>query len=271
MSFTESIDTALVTGASAGIGATYADRLAQRGHPLVLVARHAARLEALAERLVRDHRGRVEILTADLTVPAERLRVEQRLREDTRIGMLVNNAGIASGSAIASTPADVHEAMIQLNVVAPTRLVAALLPRLLHQGRGSIINIGSVLALTPDTFGGSYAASKSYLLSYTQALHAEIAEQGVRVQVVLPGVTRTHLQGEAGERLARIPAEWVMEVDEMVDAALAGFDAGELVTLPSLPDPDDWERFETARHRLAPMLSRDHAADRYKSDIPEDA
>lgn len=271
MTYAAPLDTALITGASAGIGAVYADRLAQRGHALVLVARRADRLTALAERLTHAHGVTVDVLPADLTQPAERLHVEQRLRDDERIGLLINNAGIASGSAIALTPPDVHEAMLQLNVIAPTRLTGAILPRLLQRGSGAIINIGSVLALTPDSFGGSYAASKSYLLSYTQALHAEVAAHGVRVQAVMPGVTRTHLQGEAGDRLKHLPAAWVMEVAEMVDAALAGFDAGELVTLPSLPDAADWERYEAARHRLAPMLSRDHAADRYKSDIPEDA
>jgi short-subunit dehydrogenase len=148
-------------------------------------------------------------------------------------------------------------------------LVAALLPRLVARGQGSIINIASALAIAPEVFGGAYAASKSYVLTYTLALHKEVAERGIRVQCVLPGVTRTEIWTQ--DSLDAIPAHMIMEVDEMVDAALSGYDQGEVVTIPSLPDIDEWNRYDEARRRMAPELSRDVAADRYKSDIPEDA
>lgn len=270
MSVVEQLDTVLITGASTGIGATYADRFAQRGHPVVLVARNTARLEELAARLAREYHVKTHVLTADLTVPAERAKVEQRLRDDETIGMLVNNAGMGGGSVLAQTPPDVVQAMIELNVTAPSRLIAALLPRLVTRGHGSIINIASALAIAPELFGGAYAASKSYVLTYTIALHKQVAERGIRVQCVLPGVTRTDIWEQAGG-LDAIPAHMIMEVDEMVDAALSGYDQGEVITIPSLPDIDEWNRYDEARRRMAPELSRDVAADRYKSDIPEDA
>jgi len=270
MSVVEQLDTVLITGASTGIGATYADRFAQRGHPLVLVARNVAKLDELAARLAREYHVKTHVLAADLTVPAERAKVEQRLRDDETIGILVNNAGMGGGSVLAQTPPDAVQAMIELNVTAPSRLVAALLPRLIARGHGSIINIASVLAIAPELFGGAYAASKSYVLTYSMALHKQVAEQGIRVQCVLPGVTRTDIWEQTGG-LDAIPAHMIMEVDEMVDAALSGYDQSEVITIPSLPDVDEWNRFDEARRRMAPELSRDVAADRYKSDIPEDA
>lgn len=270
MSVVEQLDTVLITGASSGIGATYADRFAQRGHPLVLVARNAARLQELAARLSRHHHVKVDVLVADLTAADERAAVEQRLRDDERIGMLVNNAGMSGGAVLAEASAEVVQGMLELNVVAPSRLVAALLPRLLQRGHGSIINIASALAIAPELFGGAYAASKSYVLTYSIALQQQVADQGIRVQCVLPGVTRTEIWDRAGG-LDGIAPQMIMEVDEMVDAALAGYDQGEAITLPSLPDMDEWKRYDEARRRMAPELSRNVAADRYKSDIPEDA
>jgi short-subunit dehydrogenase len=270
MSVAEPLDTVLITGASSGIGATYADRFAQRGHPLVLVARSVAKLEELAARLTREYRVKAEVLAADLTAPAERSQVEQRLRDDDSIGILLNNAGMGGGSVLAQSSPDVVQKMIELNVTAPSRLVAALLPRLLARGHGSIINIASALAIAPELFGGAYAASKSYVLTYTLALHKQVAEHGLRVQCVLPGVTRTDIWDQVGG-LDAIPAQMIMEVNEMVDAALSGYDQGEVITIPSLPDIEDWNRFDQARRRMAPELSRNVAADRYKSDIPEDA
>ncbi|AIF46998.1 AraC family transcriptional regulator [Dyella japonica A8] len=266
----EQLDTVLITGASAGIGAAYADRFARRGHPVVLVARNEERLEALALRLSREYAVKAEVLAADLTVPDERARVERRLSADDAIGVLVNNAGIEGGPALTQTTPDAVQAMIELNVTAPSRLVAALLPRLLARGRGSIINIASILALAPELFDGAYAASKSYVLSYTQTLHKEVAARGIRVQCVLPGVTRTAIWNATGG-VDAFPPRMIMEVDEMVDAALTGYDQGELVTIPSLVDGAEWKRFEEARRHMLPELSRSVAADRYKSDIPEDA
>lgn len=260
---------ALITGASAGIGAVYAERLARRGHDLVLVARNATRLEDLAAHL-RDQTGRaVEVLPADLQRREDMLQVEQRLREDARIAMLVNNAGIAlAGPVTGADPARL-EAMVQLNVLAVMRLAVAAAAGFTARGAGTLVNIASVLALAPERFNGVYSASKAFVLTLTQGLDAELRGTGVRVQAVLPGATRTALWEAAGADVASLPPEMVIEAEEMVDAALAGLDAGELVTIPSLPDATDWERLDTARLALGPNLSRNHAAERYlRGELP---
>lgn len=256
--------TALITGASSGIGATYAERLARRGHDLLLVARDAQRLQALAERLGGEHGVAVEVLPADLTQKADVLEVERRLREDASIGLLVNNAGVAMNGRLADADPEQAEAMIQLNVVALTRLAAAAAANFSAAGRGGIINLGSVVALAPEMFNAVYSATKAYVLSLTQTLAGELRESGVQLQAVLPGVTRTEIWERSGTDASALPPSMIMEVGEMVDAALAGFDRGELVTIPSLPDAADWDAFVAARAMLGPNLSRNQAAARYK-------
>ena len=255
--------TCLVTGASNGIGAVYADRLARRGHDLVLVARSADKLQALAERLRKETGVAVEALAADLGKPDDLARVEKRLREDAAITGLVNNAGIAGeGPILTADPAHI-DSMIALNVSAVTRLAAAIAPRLAARGAGTIVNITSVTALMPEAFTAVYPATKAFVLAFSEALQAELGPKGVHVQAVLPGITRTAIWEE--ERLAQIPAEMVMSVDDMVDAALAGLDLGERITIPSLPDNADFERFIAAREALRPNLSLRKPASRYSA------
>lgn len=251
--------TALITGASSGIGAVYADRLARRGYDLILVARDAARLTAAAEAATR-HGVAVETIRADLNDAADLRRVEDRLRTNGAITVLVNNAGIGAAPGLADADVDALEQMIRVNVTAPTRLAAAAATAFSAAGRGTIVNISSALALAPELFSGAYSGSKAYILNLSISLRQEMAPHGVRVQAVLPGATRTAFWGPAGESL---PAEMVMEAEELVDAALAGLDAGEDVTIPSLPECADWDSFNAARGRLGPNLSRQHAAARY--------
>jgi short-subunit dehydrogenase len=257
--------TALITGASAGIGAVYADRLARRGHDLILVARDQARLDALATRLSAETGRKAEVLTADLTRKADLLRVEGRLWSDAGITLLVNNAGFGAGAPLVDSDPDNLESMIQLNVVAPTRLARAAVPGFVARGNGAIINIASIVALTPELLNGStYSATKAYVVNFTQALHHELGAKHVRVQAVLPGVTRTQFWETFGLPLTHLPEEIVMSAEEMVDAALSGFDQGELITIPSLPDAREWDAFNSARVALGRNLSRKHAAGRYK-------
>ena len=256
-------ETALVTGASSGIGAAYADRLARRGFDLILVARDRVRLGELAGRLAGETGVAVEVLPADLGAADDLARVERRLAAEDGPSFLVNNAGIAGGGPIATADPDRLEAMIRLNVVAVTRLAVAIAPRLARQGRGTIVNIASVTALMPDAFEPVYPATKAYVLSLSEGLDHELRAHGVRVQAVLPGITRTAIWANAGHDVAAFPAAMVMEVDEMVDAALAGLDLGERVTIPSLPDMAEWQALVDARLRLRPGLSRSRAADRY--------
>ncbi len=256
--------TALITGASSGIGATYADRLARRGYGLILAARDLDRLEALASRLRTEAGVGVEVVKADLTDKADLDRLESRLRDDPTITLLVNNAGAALNGPFAEADPDSLESLIRLNVVAVTRLANAAAAGFSVRGRGTIVNIGSVIGLAPERFPGSvYGATKAFVLYLTQSLDAELAPKGVTLQAVLPGATRTEIWDRSGLGLANVPDAALMEVGDLVDAALAGLDAGELVTIPSLPDTADWAALEAARRRLGPNLSLKRPADRY--------
>jgi short-subunit dehydrogenase len=256
---------ALVTGASSGIGAIYADRLAKRGHDLILVARDVAKLSALAERIRSESGRHVELLPADLTAKDDLRRVEQRLLSDDRIELLVNNAGVGATSALIDSDPDRLEDMIQLNVTALARLTRAVAVGMARRGKGAIINIASIVAVAPELLNGTYGGSKAFVLAFTQSLHHELGPKGIRVQAVLPGATSTDFWNVAGTPVEHLPGEIVMRAEEMVDAALAGFDQGELATIPSLPDLGEWERFDAARKALGPNLSRSHAAQRYQA------
>lgn len=256
--------TALITGASAGIGAIYADRLARRGYDLILVARNNARLVELAQRL-RDSTGRsVETVAADLGDKTDLARIETILRENASITLLVNNAGIGATAPLLDSDVDRMEAMINLNVGALTRLTYAAAPGLVARGGGTIINIASIVAITPETLNGVYGASKAFVLALSQSLHHELADNGVRVQAVLPGATATEFWDLSGRPLDHLPTAIVMSADDMVDAALTGLDRGEVVTIPALADEADWDRYETARRAMFGKLSNAAPAARYK-------
>lgn len=264
MNSVQSQGVALVTGASSGIGAVYAQRLAARGFDLLLVARDQQRLDEAAGKLRAEYGVQVEVLKADLTQKDDVLKLEQRLRSDSSISLLLNNAGVASDGLLANADTDHLERLIQLNVTTVTRLASAAAASFAKAGRGTIINIASVVALFPERFNATYSASKAYVLSLSQSLNAELDGTGVKIQAVLPGVTRTEIWERSGVDASQIPAEMVMETSEMVDAALSGLDQGELVTIPSLPDAADWDAFVAARHVMAPNLSKSKAASRYK-------
>jgi hypothetical protein len=256
--------TALITGASTGIGAVYADRLAQRGYDLILVARDLKRLEELAQSLAARTGRKVETIKADLTDTADLRVIEKRLASDSNINMLVNNAGLgATKSLIDSAPEDLDN-MIALNVLALTRLTRAVAPALVARGHGTIINIASIVALAPELLNGTYGGTKAYVLALTQSLHHELSAKGVQVQAVLPGAISTPFWDLAGLPVSNLPEEIVMTAADLVDAALAGLDQGELVTIPSLPDVAEWNTFAAARLALGPSLSRSKPASRYQ-------
>ena len=255
--------TALITGASSGIGAVYADRLARRGHDLILVARNAGRLAALSARLRAEIGISVEALPADLTVTEDLRTVENRLHEDGAITTLINCAGLGPGATtLASEPAQLDR-MIALNVTALNRLSLAAATAFLARDGGAVVNIASVVALIPERFNGTYAATKAFVLALTQSLAAETVGRGLRWQAVMPGLTRSEIFERAGFDTTQLDPEMMMEAGEMVDAALAGLDAGELVTIPSLPDPARWNALTAARLALAPDLSHRSAAPRF--------
>jgi len=254
---------ALITGASSGIGAVYARRLAARGHDLVIVARATDRLNTLAEELRAVHGVEIEVITADLTDGAELDPVLERLRSDPPIDILVNNAGAGLLGGFATANPDEMHKLLRLNVLAPTMLTSAVIEGMIERGSGSIINVASVLALLPAYSPGIYAATKSYVLTLSQSLAAEVNSKGIYVQAVLPAATRTEIYDRAGGDINKVAN--VMEVDDLVDAALVGFDRKELVTIPPVPDVAAWDAFEQARGVLAKGFSNSQPAERYRS------
>ena len=260
--------TALITGASAGIGALYADRLAKRGYDLILVARNKARLKALSARLTSETGRSVTALPADLSDKTDLVKVESRLRDDSAITMLVNNAGSASVAPLLNADVEKMQDMIALNITALTRLTYAAAPAFVVRGAGTIINIASVVGISPETLNGVYGASKAYVLTLSHSLRHELADKGVRIQAVLPGATATEFWDKAGLPYQNLPPSIVMSAEDMVDAALVGLDQGELVTLPSLQDGDDWTRFEAARRALSTRFGNSAPAPRYRIGLP---
>ena len=252
----------LITGASSGIGATYADRFARRGHDLVLVARDAARMERLATRL-RDAFGvTIEILSADLTKADELAAVEARLRDDRRIGVLVNNAGAAIGGSFIEQATDDVARLVALNTTAPLRLASAVAPRFADAGEGAIINIGSVVGLAPEFGMTVYGATKAFIQFLSQSLAFELAPKGVYVQAVLPAATMTEIWERAGADADTLPT--MMDVNHLVDAALVGFDRHENVTIPPLHDAEQWDAMQSARQAMLPF-QQTQVAERYRA------
>jgi short-subunit dehydrogenase len=254
---------ALITGASSGIGKAYAQRLAKRGYDLVLVARDKARLEALAEESRKDGAAS-EVLVADLTQSADVASVEQKLEGDAAINFFLNNAGIATVEPQLKTSVETIEKLIALNVTAATRLALAAGRAFTAKKSGTIVNMASAVAINPERFNAVYSASKAHLLALSQALTKELTENGVTIQTVLPGATRTEIWERAGTDVDKLPPERVMALDELVDAALKGLDMGERITIPSLPDAQDLADAESARLKLGPNLSHNHPAARYR-------
>ncbi len=252
----------LITGASSGIGTVYAERFARRGHDLVLVARDTARLESLAARLRQDTGVAVDVLPADLTQRADLATVETRLRDDARIGILINNAGMAQSGGFTDQSADSIDQLVTLNTVALTRLAAAIAPRLANAGEGAIVNIGSVVGLAPEFGMSVYGASKAFVLFLSQGLSLELSPKGVYVQAVLPAATRTEIWERAGIDINTLPE--VMDVGELVDAALVGFDRRETVTIPPLHVAARWDTLEASRQGLLSDIRQAQAAERYR-------
>lgn len=257
---------ALITGASTGIGAVYADRLAKRGYDLILVARSKDKLDEVAQQIQVSTGRKAETVRADLSVPADVKRIADRLASDSAITAFVNNAGVAAANKLLESDPDYLDQIVQINVTAFTRLAIAAASNFVKKSSGLIINIGSVVGLAPELLNGVYSASKAYVHAFSISLKKELAGTGVTLQVVMPGATATPLWGKAGVNVhTDLPAEWVMTTDDMVDASLAGLDQGEFVTIPALPDNADFDAYEKARLALAPNLSRKQPADRYSA------
>ncbi|MDP9656067.1 UNVERIFIED_ORG: short-subunit dehydrogenase [Pseudomonas putida] len=256
-------ETVLITGASTGIGATYAERFAQRGHNLVLVARDKSRLDALSTRLRDKYDVSVDVIQADLTQTSDLTTVEARLRDDANIGILVNNAGAAQSGSFVEQSTDSVANLVALNTTALVRLASAIAPRLAQAGNGAIINIGSVVGLAPEFGMSVYGATKAFVLFLSQGLSLELSPKGVYVQAVLPAATRTEIWERAGIDINTLSE--VMGVDELVDAALVGFDRREPVTIPPLQDAARWDALQAARQGLLSEIRQSVVAERYQA------
>lgn len=256
--------TALITGASSGIGAVYADRLARQGYDLILVARSQHKLNTLANHLSNETGRAVELVAADLKNKADLLRVETILRNDASITLLVNNAGVGGVMPLLGSPVDDMEEMISLNVTALMRLAYAAVPGFVARGAGTVINIASVVAIAPQMLNGVYGATKAFVLGLSQSMQHELADKGVRIQAVLPGATATDFWSEAGNPVENLPKDIVMSAEDMVDAALSGLAKGEVVTIPSLHEGEKWDAYEALRLELSGRFGHSTAAPRYR-------
>lgn len=242
--------TVVVTGASSGIGAVYAERFAQRGYDLLLVARRGERLQALAAALAAAYKVHATPLVADMATDEGQAKVAQVLASDPTVAVLVNNAGIARLAPFAGGALQDTTAQIALNIGAVTRLTHAVLPAMKARNEGLIINVSSALALHTLPISAVYSGTKAFVLSFSRGLQQELANTAVKVQVVLPAATATEVWNHSGVPLATLDPDAVMATDAMVDAALTALDRGESITLPSVADAGLIERFEAARAAL---------------------
>jgi short-subunit dehydrogenase len=261
---------ALVTGASSGIGAAFAERLAHDHYDIILVARRRERLEALAQRLQENEPVNAEVLVADLA-RADGLRVvEQRIVDEPALELLVNNAGFGGYMSFVTLDPDRAEELIQLQVVAVTRLTRAALPGMIARGRGVIINVSSRLALTasmaspPLPKRATYAATKAYVNVFTQILQNELEGTGVQVQALCPGIVETEFHERAGIDRGRYPAAAVMQPEDLVAASLAGLRLGEVICVPALEDSSLMTELQASERRVFEQSRSGSVATRYK-------
>ena len=256
---------AVISGASSGIGAVYADRFAARGYDLILVARRADRLRWLAGKISQAHHVDAEVIIADLANEPDLARVEKVLASTPAVHVLVNNAGIMKCRPIATCSLQDSISQIAVNITSLTRLTHAVLPALLSRNDGVLINISSVVAIheMPVSASSVYNGTKAFVLNFSRGLQSELAETGVKVQVVLPAQTATEIWDDSGMSLSILNPDTVMSAETLVDAALAGLDKGERITWPTVADPRLWEQYDAAGSKLFAATQTGKPASRY--------
>lgn len=254
---------AVVTGASSGIGAVYADRLASRGYDLVLVARRRERLEALTQELRQKYGIKVDIVVADLADDDDLFKVESVVLDAPGVSLLVNCAGLGALGPVVGVDTEIMDSMLKVNVLALTRLSLAATRRFLSAKQGTIINIGSIIAMMTPPAAAGYTGSKGYVFNFTRSLQAELAGSNITVQLVMPGPVHSEFFGDTPPPL---PEGLFMTAETLVDTAIKALDQGELVCFPTLHDIDAWRQFEFNRAALAKALVQNGLpADRYRS------
>ncbi|MBW2397565.1 MAG: SDR family oxidoreductase [Deltaproteobacteria bacterium] len=227
---------ALITGASTGIGRSFAEILAEQGTDLVLVARDTKRLDELAAQIRDQHSRHVQVLTADLTRADELATVAERLSSDPAIDLLVNNAGFGSSGFFADLDLELAEGQIDLNIKALTKLAHAALSRMRSAGTGSIINLASGAAFLPTPGAAVYAATKAYVTSFSQALHEEVSDDGITVTAVCPGFTRTEFQVRGSFATEGVPDFAWQSAEDVVHESLDALSRREVVRITGRPN-----------------------------------
>jgi uncharacterized protein len=261
---------ALVTGASSGLGAAFAERLAQDGYDLTIVARRRDRLESLAEQLRTKHQTNIEIISADLSRPDELLTVEKHIADGNDLGLLVNNAGFGGYMPFVELDPDKAMELINLKVLAVTRLTRAALPGMLARGRGSIINVSSRLAFSAPLGStqlpkrATYAGANAFINTFSQLVQSELEGTGVQVQALCPGVIETEFHERVGIDPNRYPAAIVMKPEQVVQASLAGLKLGEVICVPALEDVDVLTQIQESQKRFFDSSRTGDLATRYK-------
>ena len=260
---------AMITGASSGIGAAFAERLARDNYELIVVARRVGRLQALAQVLKAKYQASVEVLAADLSDPTQLKSVEQRLAHDSGIELLINNAGFGGYQPFVNLDPNKADELIRLQVTAVTRLTRAVLPQMISRGSGAIINVSSRLAFSGSLSAPSlpkravYAGTKAYINAFTQILHSELVGTGVKVQALCPGVVRTEFHERMGMDSSRIPVSMVMKPEDVVQASLAGLRLGEVICIPGLEDSSLLDQVHQSETRLWDRSSGGALVERY--------
>ena len=226
--------TALVTGASSGIGAVYARRLGAQGYDLILVARREERLKELAEELERSHGVEAEVLAADLSEEAGLRKVEERIARAGNLEFLVNNAGFGTRGLFFRTGTEEQDRMHRLHVLATVRLSHAALPGMVARGKGNVVNVSSVAGFGQSPGNASYCATKAWMNSFTEGLYLDLAaaRSPVKVQALCPGYTLTEFHQAMGIGRDHVPAAWWTSAEDVVDASLRGLARGKPVVVP---------------------------------------
>lgn len=257
------LGTAVVTGASSGIGKVYADRLAARGYDLLLIARRGDRLAAIAAELRVRFPIRVDVLVADLAHPDGLAEATQKISANSAITLLINNAGTSSIAPVAQTSSEPITNLVALNVTALTVLTSAVLPIFLKRNTGTIVNIGSVVGFTGHPWVPIYGGTKAYVLNFTQGLKQQLAETAIRLQYVAPSGTVSEIWDVMGVPMSSLGEGVLMDTDACVDAALKGLDDGEFITAPSVHDETLVRDYEDASTKLLAATQQSQPAPRY--------
>lgn len=234
----KTLKTALITGASSGIGENFVEQLAARGMDLILVARSGDKLKAIAERLKEKYGHRIEVISADLSKPRPGAALLKKIEAlNMPVDLLVNNAGFGTSGTFHKLDGAREQEEIQLNVAAVVDLSHTFLPSMVKRGGGGIINLASVAAFQPIPFMTTYAATKAFVLSFSHGLYGEYRKKGIRVLAVCPGPVKTAFFDVVGSAALdrTIPKAMMMEADDVVRISLKAFDAGDTVIVPGAP------------------------------------